>query len=119
MVDRQSRNKRARTVGLLKEYGLGLVVAAAGVFYGAYSLMVGHSYLPGVRGGTSQVSGMHGRGVGLAYLVGGLFLFFRLFLEKRCRREFTRDQVYFLQNLLLIVLIAVLVYVLLNVGTAG
>ncbi len=44
--------------------------------------MVGQSYLPGVRGGTTTVGGTHGRGVALAYLVGGVFLFLRFFLEE-------------------------------------
>ncbi len=103
----------------IKEYVVGLGLAALLALYGLYALIVGWTYLPGVRGGTATVGGMHGRGVALAYMVGGIFLFFRHFLEKRCHRQFHRDQVHFLENVLLIVLIAVLVYVLLNVGTAG
>jgi hypothetical protein len=102
-----------------KQYGFGIGLAAVLTLYGLYALIVGHAYLPGVRGGTATVGGLHGRGVAAAYLVGGLFLFFRFFLEKHVRRQFNRDQVYFIQNLLLIILIASLVYVLLNVGTAG
>ncbi len=103
----------------IKEYVVGIGLAAVLALYGLYALIVGWTYLPGVRGGTATVGGMHGRGVAVAYLVGGLFLFFRHFLEKRCHRQFHRDQVHFMENVLLIVLTAALVYVLLNVGTAG
>jgi hypothetical protein len=108
-----------RRAVVIKEYVIGLGVAICSALYGAYALMVGQSYLPGVRGGTTTVGGTHGRGVALAYLVGGVFLFLRFFLEKRCHREFTRNQIYLVENMLLIVLIGTLIYVLLNVGTAG
>ena len=111
--------KNGHAAAAIKEYVIGLGVAICATLYGAYALMVGQSYLPGVRGGTTTVSGTHGRGIALAYLVGGVFLFLRFFLEKRCHREFNRNQVYLVENALLIVLIGTLVYVLLNVGTAG
>jgi hypothetical protein len=119
MTPTADQPNRSPAAAWIKEYVVGFGLAAALALYGVYALIVGWSYLPGVRGGAAAVSGMHGRGVALAYLVGGLFLFFRHFLEKRCRRQFYRDQVHFVENLLLIVLIAALVYVLLNVGTAG
>ncbi len=102
-----------------RQYVAGVGLAVFGVFYGAYALLVGESYLPGLRGGTSAVTGTHGRGVAIAYLAGGLFLFSRFFAEQRVHREGNRAQLYFVQIVLLLVLIAALIYVLLNVGTAG
>jgi len=119
MAPRPEQSSHAQTVRRIKEYVVGLCLAALLALYGIYALIVGRAYLPGVRGGTTTVAGLHGRGVALAYLVGGLFLFFRHFLEKRCHRQFNRDQVHFVENMLLLVLITALVYVLLNVGTAG
>jgi hypothetical protein len=104
---------------LFKQYVLGLGLGPLGAVYGAYALMAGESYLPGLRGGAATVTGAHGRGVAVAYLVGGVYLICREFIEKHVHDEWTRTQLYFFQNLLLVILIGILVYVLLNVGTAG
>lgn len=97
--------------------GIGLALLSAG--YGAYALMAGRSYLPGLRGGTTAVTGAHGRGVAMVYLFGGMYLLCRLFLEKHVHSESSRTQFYLFENALLLVLVGSLVYVLLNVGTAG
>ena len=119
MTGSDDRQKDGARAGRFKEYFVGFGLGVLGVLYGAYALMAGATFLPGVRGGHATVTGAHGHGVAIAYILGGLFLFCRLFVEKHTRSDSSRAQLYFLENVLLMALIAVLVYVLLNVGTAG
>lgn len=100
-----------------REYVVGLALGAATAIYGVVALWSRHTFLPGLKGGNSGVSGTHGAGLAAAYIAGGLFLICRLFLHRRCRSESSRGQVYLVQNLLLIVLILSLAYVLWQVGT--
>lgn len=101
------------------QYVAGLSLGAICTLYGAYALLSGAAYLPGLQGAAGAVTGAHGRGVAVIYLVGGIYLICRLFLEPRVRRESYRLQLYFLQNVLLLALVAALVYVLLKVGAAA
>jgi hypothetical protein len=103
----------------LKELVLGLVLGLVTAVYGAVALLTGHTFLPGLKGGNLTVTGAHGAALGVAYLVGGLFLFCRFFLHPRCRSEQSRGQVYLVENVLLVVLVASLAYVLWQVGAVG
>jgi hypothetical protein len=98
---------------------VGLVLGLATAGYGLIALWTGRTFLPGIKGQTSTVTGSHGAAMAAAYVSGGLYLFLRFFLHKRCRSEWARAQVYLMENALLIVLIAVLAYVLWQVGTVG
>ncbi|MFO8006754.1 MAG: hypothetical protein R6V05_03370 [Candidatus Brocadiia bacterium] len=118
VVEEQQRPGRS-WLRLLRDYGIGLVAGLAAAGYGAYALMSGRTYLPGLKGGTATVHGSHGVGAALLYLAGGLFLVVRFFLHERCRSESTRSQLYLLEVLLLVVFVAAAFYVLLNVGSAG
>jgi hypothetical protein len=97
--------------------GLGLGTACA--LYGLLALWTHHTFLPGLKGGASTVSGAHGAAAAAAYLAGGLFLICRFYVQVRCRSFAARRRVYRVQNLLLVALIAALVYVLWQVGTLG
>ncbi|KPK61976.1 MAG: hypothetical protein AMK73_07105 [Planctomycetes bacterium SM23_32] len=103
----------------IKQYVVGLGLGSVGAVYGAIALLTRHTFLPGLKGGNSTVSGAHGAALAAAYLVGGLFLICRFFLHPRCRSERSRAQVYLVENVLLTLLIASLAYVLWQVGAVG
>ena len=96
--------------------GAGLGVACAA--YGTFALLVGRTYLPGLAGHDHTLSDRTGTALAGGYLAGGLFLIARLYLEKRVSAKESWANLYFAQNLLLIILIACLGYVLMNVGSA-
>jgi hypothetical protein len=52
------------------------------------------------------------------YLIGGIFLVIRLFLEKKAHSTGARANVYLLENVLLVGFIASMVYLLLSMGEA-
>jgi len=103
----------------LRQYVIGLGLGTACAVYGLVALWMQRTFLPGLKGGNATVSGAHGAGLAIAYTVGGLYLVCRFFLHRRCRSEARRAQLYLVENVLLIVLIAALGYVLWQVGTVG
>jgi len=103
----------------VRQYVIGLGVGCVSAVYGLYALWTRHTFLPGLKGGNATVSGAHGAGLALAYTVGGLYLLCRYFLHRRFRSEARRAQLYLVENVLLLVLIASLGYVLWQVGTVG
>jgi hypothetical protein len=102
-----------------KEYGLGLGLGGACALYGLVALWLGHTYLPGLKGGNHTVAGKDGAVLAAAFIAGGLYLIARLFVHRRCHSEGRRAQVYLVEVVLLGGLIASLVYVLWQVGTVG
>jgi Mg/Co/Ni transporter MgtE len=110
------RESRRRWV---KEYVVGLGLGAALAVYGLIAFWTKHTFLPGLKGGNLTVSGLHGAGLAAAYVSGGLYLVCRLFVQRRCRSAAAQGQVYLIENVLLVVLIASLAYVLWQVGTVG
>ncbi|NLW50884.1 MAG: hypothetical protein GXY85_08610, partial [Candidatus Brocadiaceae bacterium] len=102
-----------------RQYVIGLGVGTVSALYGLIALWWGHTFLPGLKGGTATVTGAHGAGLALGYTAGGLYLFCRFFLHGRLRSEGRRAQIYLVENVLLLVLIASLSYVLWQVGTVG
>lgn len=94
---------------------LGMVIGPALGLYGLAALLRGRAWLPGQVGG-GLVQGRPGLMLGLSYLSCGTFLFLRLFLERRTEDGKTSRRLLQAENVMLIVLIATLVYVLLNVG---
>ncbi len=115
---RGDRN-RERQLGWVRQYLIGLVLGAVCAMYGVIAMLTRNTFMPGLRGGDHTLKGAHGIALALVYLLGGLFLVCRFFVEPRCRSRFARGQIYLAQNALLILLIAAAVYVLLKVGTAG
>ncbi|MHC4480390.1 MAG: hypothetical protein ACYS1C_05395 [Planctomycetota bacterium] len=103
----------------IKQYVLGLALGLAAAVYGMIALWTRHTFLPGLKGGNATVTGLHGAGLAAAYVAGGLYLICCFFLHRRCRSESARGQIYLIENLLLLVLIAALIYVLWQVGTVG
>jgi hypothetical protein len=111
--------RRDRYRGWVRQYVIGLGIGGVSVLYGLIALWTHHTFLPGLKGGNATVSGAHGAGLALAYTVGGLYLLCRFFLHRRFRSEARRAQLYLVENVLLLVLIASLGYVLWQVGTVG
>lgn len=111
--------ERDGRLGWLKEYVVGLGVGTCATLYGLVALWIGHTFLPGLKGGNSTVAGAHAAGLAGAYVAGGLYLLCRFFLHRRCRREARRAQLYLVENVLLVLFIVALVYTLLQVGTVG
>ncbi|MHC4592023.1 MAG: hypothetical protein ACYS8L_04920 [Planctomycetota bacterium] len=103
----------------LKEYVIGLGLGGASAIYGVVAFWVRHAYLPGIKGGNNGVTGLHGAAAAAGYLAGGLYLVCRHFLHRRCRSASRRGQMCLIENVLLMVLIAAVVYVLWQVGTVG
>jgi len=103
----------------LRRYVLGFGLGAASALYGVFALMAGRAYLPSLRRGNSVVKGHHALAVAAAYLCGGLYLLLRFFLHERCRTRWARAQVYALEVLLLVLLIAALLFVLLYLRQVG
>lgn len=103
----------------LRQYVIALALGVPIAIYGAIALLTRNTFLPGLRGGNSTLTGPHGVAMAVVYLVGGLFLVCRFFVDPRCRSKHARSEVYLVENILLAVLIGAAVYVLLRVGTAG
>ncbi len=116
---KETRQRVRKRRAWVKEYGIGLGLGPMCALYGLIALLGGRTFLPGLRGGKMTVTGPNGLGLAAAYVAGGLFLICRFFVHRRCRTRFARGQIYLLENLLLIVVIAALVYVLLKVGTVA
>ena len=118
-MTKKDEARRDRDASWVRQYVIGLGVGAASAVYGLIALWTRHTFLPGLKGGNATVSGAHGAGLAAAYTVGGLYLICRFFLHRRCRSEARRAQLYLVENVLLLVLIASLGYVLWQVGTVG
>lgn len=96
---------------------LGLGVGAAASVYGVVALLMGRTFLPGLAGGNHTVRNRSGQALAAAYLLGGLYLVLRLYLERRMGRPKRRSWLYWVQSAILAGFIGALVYVLLNVGS--
>jgi len=111
--------KHGADSGWVRQYIIGLGVGGVSCVYGLIALWTRHTFLPGLKGGNATVSGAHGAGLAIAYTTGGLYLLCRFFLHRRFRSAALRAQLYLIENVLLLVLIASLGYVLWQVGTVG
>jgi hypothetical protein len=81
--------------------------------------MAGQAFLPGVQGNEHFVGGRSGVAMALSYLLGGVYLFLRLFLGEKTEENSSLRYVWLgIYNLLLIGLIVALIYVITHVGTA-
>ena len=100
-------------------YVLGLGVGTAASLYGIIALAMGRTFLPGRHAHEVLVGGRSGFALALAYLLGGVYLLVRHFLEGAVRSGKTRARLRALENALLVGFIGALVYVLLHVGEAG
>jgi hypothetical protein len=102
----------------LKRYVLGLCGGVAATLYGLVALMAGQAFLPGVQGNEHFIGGRSGVAMALSYLLGGVYLFLRLFLGEKTKKSSLRYVWPGIYNLLLIGLIVALIYVITHVGTA-
>ena len=101
----------------LKTYVVGLGLGTAAAVYGVVALVMGRTFLPGLKGGAHTVADRGGLALAGGYLLGGVYLLLRYHVEKRVGSAGARSPLYWLQNLLLIGFIAALIYVLMHVGT--
>jgi len=101
---------------VLKQYVIGLGIGSVAALYGLVALAVGRTFLPGLQGNGHTVAGASGRALAGAYLLGGLYLLLRLFIEPRTARDRPNALLYGLENLVLVGFIAALIYVLMHVG---
>ncbi len=101
-----------------KKYIIGWGLGPMAAVYGLISLLVGRAFLPGLHGDNITLGGRGGAVLSLAYISGGVFLFLRLVIDKRQKSNAWQNiLLYMVQNILLIVFIASLIYVLLRVDT--
>jgi hypothetical protein len=99
-----------------RQYVLGLGVGGAAALYGLVALLMGRTFLPGLTAPGHMATGRSGLAMALAYLLGGLYLLVRLFLEARARTNETRARLYALEIPILAGFIAATVYVLMHMG---
>lgn len=102
-----------------REYAVGLGLGGACAAYGLFALWTQHSFLPGLKGGSPMLSGLHSAAVAGVYIFGGLYLILRFYVHERLRKPAGRRRAYLAENFLLMMLIAALAYVLWQVGTVG
>ena len=98
------------------EYVVGLGLGGVAALYGLVALAVGRTFLPGLHGNGYTVGGTSGQALAGSYLIGGLYLVIRLYLEDRIESASGKSLLYLAQCLLLAGFIASLIYVLLHVG---
>ncbi len=101
-----------------KRYILGCVIGGAAAVYGLIAMAAGRTFLPGLSGGELALGGRGGLVLAVAYLSGGIFLIFRLALEKHKKMRQWRHVFYAAENFLLLTFIAALIYVLVGVDAA-
>lgn len=101
-----------------KRYVIGLGAGIVCSVYGLIALLLGEAFLPALQGEDHILANQNGLALAGAYLAGGLFLLLRFYADKKVHAQPARANLYLLQNLVLIALIAALAYVLLHVGTA-
>ena len=106
-----------RKPGWLLRYAVGLALGALCAAYGVVALLMGRTFLPGLRAADLFIGNRSGRALAGAYLLGGLFLISRFYVRGGDEPAGERAWVYWLQNLLLGGFIGMLGYVLFNVGT--
>ena len=92
--------------------GFGMVVA----LYGIVAMLMGETFLPGLKGNGHTIKNRSGVALAAAYVLGGAYLLLRLYIEKRMRLANGPRWLYWVENLILAGFIATLVYVLLRVG---
>ncbi|MBS3763626.1 MAG: hypothetical protein KGZ25_10035 [Planctomycetes bacterium] len=112
----EEKQQRSRT-SWIKEYVFGMVLGPLLATYGVIAFLVGQSFLPGLHGNGHTVGGSSGKALAAGYFLGGIYLFLRLYLQKRVRDERTDYAVYALENVILVGFIIALIYVLMHVGT--
>ncbi|MFW5923160.1 MAG: hypothetical protein ACOCSQ_02125 [Planctomycetota bacterium] len=97
-------------------YGIGVGLASASALYGLIALLLGRAFLPGLSANGLTVGGSSGRALAASYLVGGIYLFLRLYLGPRLKSSPWYSLLYGVQCLLLAGLIALLIYMLMHMG---
>ena len=114
MAAENRQNKPLRQV--LRQYVLGLGVGTLAAVYGVVALLMGSTFLPGLRAQGHLITGRSGAALGAAYLLGGVYLLLRMFVEPRVRSDSSRGHLYVVQIPVLAGFIVALVYVLMHVG---
>jgi len=102
----------------IKQHVIGLGLGVIFSVYGVIAVLTDRAFLPALQGEEHILTNTNGFALGGAYLAGGVFLLLRFYMEKKVHAQPSRANLYLVQNLVLIVLIAALAYVLLHVGTA-
>jgi len=114
---RHGDGRTGRKRGWFRAYVVGLGLGVLAAVYGVVALIAGKTFLPGYQVHSLLITGRPGRALALAYLAGGLYLLLRHYAEDRIRSEKLVRRAYSLQNGLLALLIACMVYALLHVGS--
>ena len=117
-MQEQKDQKGASWWAWTKQYVIGLGAGVVCAAYGLIALIVGKTFLPGLSGDDHMLHNRTGAALAAAYLVGGLFLILRLHLERKAQAPRTRENLYLLENVLLVGFIGTVVYVLFHMGTA-
>jgi len=104
-------------MNFIKHYILGWTLGLTASVYGLAALLAGRAFFPGLHGPNLTVDGRGGLVMAVTYLSGGLFLLFRLVVEKRVETRTWRTVTYVAENILLLALIASMIYVLIKVET--
>jgi hypothetical protein len=115
-MNQQSKRSESRLPEWVWKYAMGLGLGGVATLYGLVALAVGRTFLPGVHGNGYTVGGTSGQALAGSYVIGGLYLIVRLYLEHRIDSDTGNSLLYALQCLLLAGFIASLIYVLLHVG---
>jgi len=112
----EEKNHRAPLRRVLREYVLGLGVGVLAALYGMVAMVMGRTFLPGYNAQGHMIAGASGTALAAAYLLGGIYLVLRLFVEPRTGSDGPRTRLYILQMPLLLGFIVALIYVLIHVG---
>jgi hypothetical protein len=115
-MSEEHEQRRLSRAEWFKRYVLGLGVGTAAALYGIVAMLMGQAFLPGLKGNGHTVKNRSGLALAAAYVLGGVYLLLRLYLEKRTGFADGPRWLYWLENLILAGFIATLVYVLLRVG---
>jgi len=118
MNKQEKKAARVARWAWLKEYCIGVVAGTLCAAYGVIALFIGRTFLPGLKGNSHTLKDRSGAALASAYLVGGLYLVLRFYVEKRWHAPASRANLYLLENVLLIGFVAALVYVLFHMGVA-
>ena len=112
----EHKQERLSRTEWFKRYVVGLGAGTVAALYGIVAMLMGRTFLPGLTGTSHTVKNRSGLALAVGYLLGGLYLLLRLYLEKRMDPATRRSRLYWTENVLLAGLTAALIYVLLNVG---
>jgi len=111
------RQKSSSAPGWFARHVVGLGLGGVCAVYGVIALLMGRTFLPGLRKDTLLIGNRSGLALAASYLLGGMFLILRFYPRAGAAPARSTPWLYWAQNLLLTGLLGALVYVLVRVGT--